>query len=106
VIHRPYPLGQRDMFLQQPQRPPRTPHRRLTTRQRDHPRLDITGHLRLHRRRLALLTPDHVTNALATRYTVPSDIPSRSATTRRSGTGPYDSSNANNTLARFITHAR
>ena len=37
-----------------------TPGRRLAARQRDHPRLHVPGHLRLHRRRDPLLAADHV----------------------------------------------
>src|SRR5665648_1224848 len=50
--------------------------------------------------------PACIENAFATRYTVLSDAPTRSATTRRSGAGPAASSKASNTRARMITRAR
>src|SRR6266480_3658836 len=46
------------MPLQQPQRPPCVPGRRGRARQRDQPGLDLAGHLRGHRRELALLPLD------------------------------------------------
>ena len=49
--------------------------------------------------------PPHRVNCRATSYTVPSETPARSATTRRSGAGPSVSSSANNTRARAIIRA-
>ncbi len=46
--------------------------------------------------------PAHSVNRFATRYTVPSETPARSATTRRSETGPTASSNSSRILARAI----
>jgi YD repeat-containing protein len=51
-------FGEPDMLLQQSQRPPRTPRRRLRARQRDQLGLDLTGHRRGHRRELAFLSLD------------------------------------------------
>jgi hypothetical protein len=51
-------LDECDMLLQQSQRPPRTPRRRLRAGQRDQLGLDLTGHRRGHRRELAFFPPD------------------------------------------------
>lgn len=69
--------------------------RQLAAGQRDHTCFDVPGHLRLHRRSLMPLACDHllhpsqcVVNAMATRYTVDSEIANRSAINRQSGDGP------------------
>jgi hypothetical protein len=51
-------LDERDVFLQQSQRPAGIPRRRLRARQGDQSCLDLTGDRRWHRRMLALLALD------------------------------------------------
>jgi hypothetical protein len=63
------------------------------------------GSARLRRPTTSSTRPADSVNRLATRYTVPSETPTRSATTRRSGAGPSASSNANRILARVIIRA-
>jgi len=51
-------LDQRDVLLQQSQRPPGMACRRLCARHGDQPGLDLTGHRRGHRRQITLLARD------------------------------------------------
>src|SRR5262249_61760229 len=112
VIHVRDVPGQRDMLLQQPQRPPRMPGRRGRARQRDQLGLDLAGHLRGHRRELALLPLDrgpHIATGLGDPF---GDQPHRltrdpdlSAITTRSSTAPTAVSSASSNRARRITDA-